>query len=247
MKNLHLVVSYDGTRFHGFQRQTSHISVQSEIEEAVRKAFGCEIKLYASGRTDSGVHALRQHVSFELDTRIPPYGIRSKINHYLPKDIRVLELTEEDSQFNARYSAIRKTYMYRINLDRNRDVILRNYAWNLKEFDPKIIDLAREHFLGEHDFTSFSSFKTTKESKVRTIYSLEYVLADGQIDIYIEGNGFLYNMVRIIVAYLHKCSEGKMDISLTKEIIDSMSRERTTQVAPAQGLYLYDVKYENVE
>jgi tRNA pseudouridine38-40 synthase len=246
MRNIHLVIAYDGSKYNGFQSQPHGNTIQDYLEKSINEFIKENVKLYASGRTDTGVHAIRQHISFETNTKIDIKKIKNAINTYLPETIRVIEALDEGLDFNARYSVASKTYIYKINKDRSLDPFFRDFAWNVDGFNIDKLNETKDYFLGEHDFTSFCSAKTDKENKVRIIHSIECKEIDNIIEIRITGNGFLYNMVRIIIGYFYNVSIGKIDSKETMDILKSKERKRTTLVAPGQGLYLYDVLYNVV-
>jgi tRNA pseudouridine38-40 synthase len=253
LRNLRFVVSYDGTSYAGFQTQPDGNTVQDRIEAAIRKLTGEEVKIIASGRTDAGVHARGQVFNFTTHSSIPLERWCLALNSRLPKDIVVLRADEVPPEFHSRRSAKKKTYCYTIRTGRFPDVFQRAYQYH--HYAPLDIEAMRHalaYLVGEHDFTSFCSVKTTVESRVRTIYEarLEYVPDtgiehdnSGVIRIFLTGNGFLYNMVRIIVGTLIEIGEGKRSAQEMQEILEGKDRNLAGPTAVAHGLMLWSVDY----
>ena len=240
--NIRIDFEYDGSEFMGYQRQPKMRTVQGELEKVISSVLGSEISLNASGRTDKGVHALMQVATFSYDGGVPSEKMAWLISRRLPSDIRIQSLTEVDDSFHARYSAKGKTYVYKIK--REVSVFESRYCHVIEDnLDLDKMRRAASYLTGEHDFTSFSSFKSDKESKIRNVSSLTIEWGDETLEIRITSDGFLYNMVRIIAAYLINVGTGKIDPDKTNEVILSRSKDLTRQVAPAAGLYLEKVYY----
>ncbi len=244
MKNVKLTILYDGTKFNGWQRQTNVKSIQGEIEKALGKTMKQEIKIHGSGRTDAGVHALGQVASFKADFTIPTDRIPIAINTILPPEIVIKSAEEINMDFHARYSARQKRYKYKIYNNEIRNPLYINYSY----FVPYTIDVdkmieATKFFIGEHDFRAFMSKGSNKEITLRTINSIDIYKEEDYIILDFLGNGFLYNMVRIITGTLLDVNFGKKDIKDLRNIILSKERRCAGHKAPAQGLYLYEVKY----
>ncbi|MBO4819279.1 MAG: tRNA pseudouridine(38-40) synthase TruA [Firmicutes bacterium] len=249
MKNILLKIAYDGTGFSGWQRQPGSRTVCGELESVLKSMTGLDIKLDGTSRTDAGVHALGQCASFRSDIQIPVENLARAMNNALAKDrlegigeIRIIEAKEMPEVFHARFSSKGKRYIYRIKHGREPDVFLRNYCYQVsKSLDIKAMSEAAAYITGEHDFACFQSAGSPKESTVRTVYDLTVSGDDKDILISISGNGFLYNMVRIIVGTLVEVGLGKRTPLSLKETIDSCDRQKAGHTAPPQGLYLDEV------
>ena len=242
--NIKLKIQYDGKEYHGWQIQAGDATIQEELTKAVRCITGGEVKLKGCGRTDAGVHAESYVCNFHTDARIPvdryPYALNSK----LPKDIvcRGAELAGED--FDANRSAKAKRYIYRIYNSDIPDAFLGRYSWQYKhKLDVEKMQLAAKAFVGEHDFIGFASSGFTVKTTVRTIYSLDVTREGNLITIDVCGNGFLYNMVRIIAGTLVFAGSGKIKPEDMEAIIASKCRERAGVTAPPHGLCLKEVYY----
>lgn len=245
MKRIKCIVSYDGTGFSGYQIQPGKRTVQQEIESVLKRMHkGKEIRIHASGRTDAAVHAQGQVIHFDTSLEIAGERWVAALNTQLPDDIAVHHAEEVSPVFHARYDVISKEYRYRVMLGRGKNVFLRNYAYHYPyQIDIEAVRAAARHFKGTHDFTSFCSAKTEIEDKVRTIYELD-VLQDGEELIFrFVGNGFLYNMVRIIVGTLLDVGQGKLHGEDIPNILKKMDRRLAGKTAPGHGLYLWQVNY----
>lgn len=253
-RNLFLKIAYDGTNFHGWQRQNGKRTVCGELEEALSRTCGQEIRLEGCSRTDAGVHALGQTASFTLvDHGIPTERIRKAVNDCLITskrehvgEIEVLDVREMPEGFHARYSAKGKEYIYRIRNAASPDIFKRTRYYQIA--DPLDIDAMRRAaalIVGTHDFACFQTAGgTPRETTVRTIWALDLVQEGEYITVSIKGNGFLYNMVRIIVGTLVEVGQGRKDAQEIPEIIASGDRGRAGHTAPPQGLYLKEVYYD---
>lgn len=244
MKNYFMNISYDGTRYQGWQRLgDGEASIQGKIEDVLGRMCGHRVEIHGSGRTDAGVHAVGQTASFKIETDKTEKEIIDYINEYLPEDIAITDLYEVDERFHARLNAKEKTYLYRINNTNISNVFERKYMYRVKEkLDTDKMRKASEKLLGKHDFKGFSAVKKTKKSTVRTIYKIS--ITDGEeIRIYITGDGFLYNMVRIIIGTLIEIGLGKRTAESIDDIFETKVRSSAGFTAPAQGLTLYNVKY----
>lgn len=244
MRNIKLTIQYDGTAYHGWQTQENAVTVQETLENAIFELTGTKPKLIGSSRTDTGVHARRFVCNFKSETTIPNRKLPLAINTKLPRDIVCLKAEDVEMGFHSRYGAKKKTYSYYIQNSQFPDVFKLNYAWHY----PYPLDLgemkkAAEAFLGEHDFIGFAASGFTVKTTVRTIYSLEVEKIDDLIKITVTGDGFLYNMVRIIAGTLAFCGCGKLSASDMPDIIASCDRKRAGITAPACGLYLEEVYY----
>ncbi len=246
MRNIGITVSYDGTNFNGFQTQPYGRTVQDEIEKAILKLSGESIEIDASGRTDAGVHAVGQVFNFHTASTIPTERWAIALNTRLPKDIVILEAFDVPLSFHSRKSAKRKTYRYTIDTGKFPDVFGRQYRFH----HPAKLDVGamREglgYLVGEHDFTSFTSIHSTKPHHVRTIYEAELVREGVFVHMYITGNGFLYNMVRIIMGTLLWVGQGKLAPEAMGTILAGRSRALAGPTAMPHGLTLMSVQYSS--
>ncbi len=239
-----LTVAYDGTDFSGYQVQPNLRTVQLEIESALNKLLGKEVKTVASGRTDSGVHALSQKVHFDTDSLIPPNKYAEALNSYLPSDVKVLSSKKVSGTFNARYSAKTKTYRYSVYFGKLENPLYSRYKTLLKyPLDFKKIDEAIKIIEGEHDFKCFLSSGSSVKDTVRTIYSIKYTKKGNFVDFYFKGNGFLYNMVRILMGTLVAVGENRLMALDVKKAIETGNRKLVGKTMDAKGLTLYRVTY----
>ncbi|MFT9496297.1 tRNA pseudouridine(38-40) synthase TruA [Anaerosolibacter sp.] len=244
MKNVKLTIEYDGTGFHGWQQQEHHRTVQEEIEKALGKVMKKRITIHGSGRTDAGVHGLGQVASFKEDFTIPIDKIPLAVNSLLPDDVAIRGAVEVDLDFHARYSAIGKKYIYKIYNSPLRSPIHRSYAYFVAHpLDLDAIKRACSHFVGEHDFKGFMASGSSVKDTIRRIHSLHVYQEQEMLTIEVEGNGFLYNMVRIIAGTLVEVGKGKILEDEIPAIIASGERTRAGHTAPPQGLYLAEVFY----
>lgn len=244
MKRIMLEVAYDGTNYCGWQIQPNGITIEEVLNKALTALLGEEIKVIGASRTDSGVHALGNVAVFDSDTRIPPGKICYALNQRLPEEIRIQSSKEVEAEFHPRYCNSKKTYEYKIL---NREFALptnRLYShFFYKPLDVSAMQKAAQYIVGTHDFKSFCSAGTNVIDTVRTIYSLEVTKLEDTIRIRIKGNGFLYNMVRIIVGTLIKVGCGVYPPEQVAEIISSRDRSKAGPKAPANGLMLVGIEY----
>ena len=246
MRNIKLVIEYDGKDFNGWQKQPNKLNIQGEIERAIKQITGEEVDLTASGRTDAGVHALGQVANFKTNSNIPIEKIPIALNSNLKKSIVIKSAEEVEERFHSRLNCKRKTYRYIINNSRYGTAIYRNLETHIPmKLDIQKMQEAVKYFEGEHDFKAFKASGTSSKSSVRTIYKADVIDA-GNERIYIEltGNGFLYNMVRIISGTLVEVGLEKIEPNEIKTIIESKKRENAGKTLPPQGLYLVNVEYE---
>jgi tRNA pseudouridine38-40 synthase len=244
IERIKIIFGYDGTDFYGYQVQPSDRTVQQEIDRALAEVCGCEIQTFASGRTDRGVHAVHQVAHFDVITTIPIDRLPKIINAKLPNDIVVKHAQVVPSNFHARFDVSSKTYCYAIDNQPIPDILQRRYSYHVAtKLNVTHMKLAAEYLIGEHDFTSFCSQKTTVEDKVRTIYSINIRKSKNNIRILVTGNGFLYNMVRIIVGALIEVGKGRLKPIDIKYILETKDRTSGSVTAPAHGLILWDVVY----
>ncbi len=245
MKNYRMTVQYDGTKYNGWQRQGNTAnSIQEKLENVLGKMTGHSVEIHGSGRTDKGVHAKGQVASFKIDIEKTDEEIRDYLNTYLPDDIAVTELSEADTRFHARLNAKRKTYVYRIHNSNIPAVFEHRYMHTVLEtVDEAKMKTAAKRFIGEHDFAGFSAVKRFKKSTVRTIYSIGVERFGDDIVIAVTGNGFLYNMVRIMAGTLLEIGLGKCGAEVIDEVFESKNRELAGVTLPGKGLTLLSVEY----
>ena len=244
MRNILLTIEYDGTNYAGWQKQKEQVTIQDEIEKAIKKVTGEEVALNASGRTDAKVHANAQSANFFTNSLIKAEKIPFAINSGLPLDIRVLKAQEKDENFHARFSAKKKQYEYLILNRRVSSALLLNKAWHV----PYALDLRQMEegckvLKGKHDFRAFMSRESIKEDTIREIYDISLEIQQDLIKVSVVGNGFLHNMVRIIVGTLILVGKGEISVSQLEEILESKDRTRAGKTAPGYGLYLKEVFY----
>ena len=252
MKNIRITLSYDGTRYNGWQRLgDTDNTIQEKLETTLGRILNQEIEVFGSGRTDAGVHALAQVASFFVDEskldgfiRDLPGFIMKEANRYLPQDIRINDCQKANDRFHARLNARVKTYEYRIDNGPVARVFERKYLTRIEEpIDPDKLKEAASYFVGEHDFKAFCGNKHYKKSTVRKIYSIDVRKEEGIIYIRFKGSGFLRNMVRIIVGTMTDCALGRMETSDIPGIFESGERANAAPTAPPQGLFLVEVEY----
>lgn len=244
MKRIKLTIAYDGTNYCGWQMQNNGITIEQVINESLTELLGEKIAVIGASRTDSGVHALGNVAVFDTETRIPPEKISFALNQRLPKDIRVQDSCEVAADFHPRFCDTRKTYAYRIVNRTFEDPIRRLYAhFCYFKLDVEKMQQAAEYLVGEHDFASFCSANGQALTTVRTIYYINVTKDGDMITIRINGNGFLYNMVRIIVGTLMKVGMGVYPPEYVKEILEAKDRSKAGQTAEARGLTLEEIEY----
>ena len=245
MRNIKLTIEYDGKDFNGWQKQPNKLNIQGSIEQAIYQITGEEVDLQASGRTDAGVHALGQVANFKTNCSIPIEKFAIAINTKLKRSIRILKAEEVDERFHSRLSCKRKTYRYIINNSGQGTAIYRNLETNIPFYlDESKMDEAAQYFVGEHDFKAFKASGTSSKSSVRTIYEAKVYRNLDRVCIELTGNGFLYNMVRIIAGTLVEVGMGKLEPTDIPKIIESKNRENAGKTLQPQGLYLVKVEYD---
>jgi tRNA pseudouridine38-40 synthase len=244
-ENIKLVLSYDGTHYHGWQRQENGLSIQQVVEEKIVAMTEEPVRLHASGRTDAGVHALAQVCHFSYRGRLTPSEFRKGLNSMLPEDIFVLEATSVPSDFHSRYSARAKTYEYRILNSREPNIFLRRYAWHIsRPLDTRIMSECLSRIIGRRDFASFQNAGSAVSNTVRTIHRAEIQLnPDGILKMIFEADGFLRHMVRNIVGTVVEAGAGKISPDGVSDILDACDRSAAGVKAPARGLFLVKVTY----
>ncbi|WP_289141705.1 tRNA pseudouridine(38-40) synthase TruA [uncultured Brevibacillus sp.] len=244
MRRLRCVVGYDGTDYSGFQVQPDQTTIQGEIEAALERITGEEIQIHGSGRTDAGVHARGQVIHFDTNSHIPMDKWRFVLNNQLPDAIVIRSVEEAPEAFHARFDVQVKEYRYCIDNGPVADVFRHRYADHIRfPLDVEAMQQAARHLVGKHDFTSFCSAKTFVEDKVRTVYGLTVERRGDEVWVTCRGNGFLYNMVRIIVGTLVEVGQGKRTAEELVDILAACDREQAGKTAPAKGLTMWEVVY----
>ena len=247
MRNIRLIIEYDGKDFNGWQKQPNKLNIQGEIERAIMDITKEEkIDLIASGRTDAGVHALGQVANFKTDSKIPIEKFAMAINSKVKKSIVIKSAEEVDEKFHSRYNCKQKTYRYVINNSETGSAIYRNQEYHYPvKLDVDKMKKAVKYFEGEHDFKAFRSSGTGSKTSVRKIYNADVYEQGERIFIELTGSGFLYNMVRIIAGTLVDVGNGKIKVEDVPNIIESKDRTMAGKTLPPQGLFLLKVEYKD--
>ena len=245
MKNFRMLLAYDGTRYRGWQRLgNSGDTIQGKLETALSRILGTPVEVSGSGRTDAGAHAAGQVASFRAETVMGAELILRELRRYLPEDIGVLSLEEAPPRFHARLSATGKTYVYRVWNSAVPNVFERRYVYQMPEpLDLAAMERAAADLLGTHDFLAFSSNKHFKKSSIRTITDLQIQRIGPEVRFTVTGDGFLYNMVRILVGTLLEIGVHRREADSMPAILASRRRENAGETAPARGLCLMEVYY----
>jgi tRNA pseudouridine38-40 synthase len=248
MRGYRMLVAYDGTDYAGWQIQPGLATVQGQLEAALERILGGTVRVVASGRTDAGVHALGQVVSFRCETRLNPAVLRRAINAHTPDAIHVRELCEVAEGFHAIRDAVAKRYRYVIHDGGERDVFCRGYSWQMPcRLDVERMDRAARHLVGTHDFRSFESAGAPRKTSVRTVAALQLnrfsCHGTRPIGIEVEADGFLYHMVRNIVGSLVLVGRGDRPEDWAAELLAAGDRSGAGATAPARGLMLLSVRY----
>lgn len=244
MRNIKLVLEYDGTHFLGFQKQARGRTVQRELEKALFKILRERVSIIPAGRTDSGVHARGQVVNFCARKAIPLYNLQRALNTYLPEDVAVREIREASPDFHARFQARRKIYIYRVLRGPVNFPLSRLHAYHYTHpLDVPVMKKAAELLVGKRDFRSFQAHADGEKNSVRTLYRLAIAQKKPFILLTFEGDGFLYNMVRNIVGTLLLLGRGKITLEQFKKVVEAGDRRLAGPTAPPQGLTLEKVIY----
>ena len=245
MKRVKLVVAYDGTNYHGWQVQDNGITIEEVLNRTISELVQEDIKVIGASRTDAGVHACGNVAVFDTESRIPGDKFSFALNQRLPDDIRIQESCEVDADFHPRYADTVKTYEYNILNRRFELPSKRLYAaFCYYPMDIERMNQAAAYLVGEHDFKSFCSAGAQVQTTVRTIYAVNVTKEDDMVRIRIAGNGFLYNMVRIIAGTLMQVGTGLMEPEQVKEILEARDRSKAGPTAVAKGLTLVEIRYE---
>ena len=246
MANYSFIVSYDGSRYEGWQRQTrTEETIQGKLEKALRKLTGEEAQVIGAGRTDAGVHARGQCANVQLSVALPVRQLEDELNRLLPDDIGVSHMRIAGERFHSRFSATGKFYRYRIRTGSEKNVFERRYVWQLGEaLDIPAMEEAAHLLEGRHDFKSFCGNRHMKKSCVRDVKEISLHVTEGELVMDFIGEGFLQNMIRILVGTLVEVGEGKRRASEMEDILAARDRSRAGFTAPACGLCLEKVMYE---
>lgn len=245
MINYKIIVQYDGSRYKGWQVQkNTDVTIQGKLQSVLTKMTGYEVEVHGSGRTDAGVHAVGQVANFKLQEPKDCQEIFAYFNEYLPEDIAVIQVEEVPLEFHSRLSAINKTYQYRIWTSPIPNVFERKYVTVIEDrLDVEKMNLAAGYMKGTHDFTAFCGNRKFKKSAVRSIYEIKIEQLDSEIRISVTGNGFLQNMMRILVGTLVEAGLGKRDPNEVSTVLESKNRELAGVTMPSKGLCMMKVSY----
>lgn len=249
MKNFKITIAYDGTRYKGWQvLGDSSATIQGKLQNVLESIAGHPVEVIGSGRTDAGVHAKGQVANFHIEDSFTGEELLSRMNHYLPEDIAVLDIEEVDERFHARYHATKKTYRYRIHTGTIPNVFERKYVYTYcnSRLDTDRMKEAAKLLIGTFDFAAFCGNKKMKKSTVRTIYNIEISEKENEIVIDYTGDGFLQNMVRILTGTLIEIGDGRKNPKDVVEILKKKDRKLAGYTAPAHGLMLMRVEYGKV-
>lgn len=244
MVNYRFEISYDGTRYYGWERQPGKDTIQGKLEAVLSRMTDAEAEIIGAGRTDAGVHAKAMIANAHLDTALSPEEILAYMNRYLPDDIAVNRVSVASDRFHARYNAAGKLYTYTCYVGASKPVFNRKYVTVLEDLpDIEAMQKAAAFLVGEHDFKAFCSNPKMKKSTVRTVDSLEITKRKDFLYINVHGDGFLQNMVRIITGTLLEVGFGRMEPDQVKEVLEGKDRRLAGPTAPPQGLCLMKVDY----
>lgn len=244
MRNLKVIMAYKGTVYHGYQKQENAVTIQETVEKCVSRVLNTETSITGCSRTDAGVHANQYCFSVLTDREIPVRNFVRGVNGYLPSDISLLSCEEVPEDFHARYSCKAKEYVYLIHNSECRNPFAEDLQYHYRrKMDLDLMRRAASYFVGTHDFRSFCSAHTDKTDTVRTVYDLSIEKEGELVTVRIKGDGFLYNMVRIIVGTLLWVNEGKINPEDIPKIMSRNDRKFSGKTAQAHGLYLNQVFY----
>ncbi|TGU70001.1 tRNA pseudouridine(38-40) synthase TruA [Geomonas terrae] len=244
MRNIKLIIEYDGTAYAGWQVQPNALTIQEVVEKALAQMLGERTLLHASGRTDAGVHARGMVACFKTERTIPLRAFREGLNTILPSDIAVRAAAEVPLDFHPRFDAQAKHYRYTMLLDDLRSPLARHTAWRVKgKLDIEAMRAACKVFVGEHDFAAFRGSNCAAKTTVRRIYSMELVQDGRLLHLDINGSGFLKNMVRIITGTLIDVGQGRLSVADVTRLLNGGDRQKAGMTVPPQGLCLMQVFY----
>lgn len=246
IQNYKLLLVFDGTRYFGWERQqNTDMTIQGKLESVLEKMVDNTVDVIGCGRTDAGVHAKGMVANVKLDTELTPEEICAYLNHYLPEDICVQEVSVASERFHSRYNATGKTYCYTCYTGKNKPVFDRKYVYVIEQaLNLEHMRKAAEYLMGEHDFASFCANKKMKKSTVRIVDSIEIIQKGGYLYLSFHGNGFLHHMVRILVGTLLEVGMGKRTPESMIALLEAKDRSKAGITAPAQGLCLIKVDYQ---
>ncbi len=243
-RTVKLIISYDGTLFFGWQRQSVKRSVQGVVEKTLSKLLKKHIEIDGAGRTDAGVHAYGQVATFQAELPLPIEKLKEVLNNFLPEDVKIVQASYESDDFHARYSAIGKTYEYHVlhtiepSVFKSRTHCLYKYA-----LDDTLMKEACKKLMGEHNFGSFKATGSSAQNPFREITHLDFERNGETLVFTFTGDGFLYKMVRIMAAFILEIGTHQLPIEVIDEVLQVPSRQYTTKIAPAKGLFLKEVYY----
>lgn len=244
MKNIKLIIEYEGTNYSGWQTQNDLTTIQEEVKKAIDMATGENIQLIGSGRTDKKVHALGQVANFLTNSNIPGDRYKYLLDFLLPEDISIVDSEEVDINFHSRFDAKRKRYKYIVYNQKLPSAIYRNFSYHVKdELNLEDMIQASKYFIGTHDFAAFKVSRTIKPNNIRTIYNIDIKKSGNMIEFIVEGNSFLHNMVRIMIGTLIYVGKGRINKNDIPKIILGKDRDKAGVTAPPQGLFLEKVYY----
>lgn len=244
MRNLKVMTAYRGTKYHGFQRQNNALTVQEVLERAVSKVLNEQAAIIGCSRTDTGVHAREFCFNVKTESKISNIGFCRGVNGELPEDISILSCEDVSLDFHARFDCKGKEYIYKIHCSESKDPFGSDLAFHYRrKFDIEAAKKAAAHLVGTHDFASFCADCTSVSTTVRTIYSIEIENSGTSVIILVKGDGFLYNMIRIIAGTLIDVSEGRFSPDDMPKILAARDRLKAGRTAMAHGLYLNKVFY----
>ena len=244
MKNILLTICFDGADFHGFQFQKNNRSVQEELQKALKRLTGENIVVYGCGRTDSKVHANMFYLNFYTSSTIPPEKFKAALPQHMTNEIYVIESKQVPNGFNARFDAVKKEYIYKILNTKGRLPFYNRYAlFYPHKIDIELLNRACQSFIGKKNFAAFMAKGSQITDPVRIIYEAEVTREDDFVIFRVSGNGFLYNMVRIMTGTLLYVNEGKLNLEELDDLIKSKDRTKLGKTLPPQGLYLNKVFY----
>jgi len=244
MRNIRLLIEYDGTNYAGWQRQKNDVTIQETLAKAIERVIQEKVTICGAGRTDSGVHAIGQVANFKTNSNISSERLIHAVNFYLPHDITVKDAVDAPESFHAQYAAIAKVYRYTLFNDWIRTSLNSNFCYICGfQLDIEKMTEAAGYIVGTHDFTSFTTKAVQEKNRIRTVKKLDIIKDGKYIYFTIEADGFLYNMVRTIVGTLIEVGRGKISAGDIKGILDVKKRKLAGPTVPARGLCLIEVKY----
>ncbi|MBD3426331.1 MAG: tRNA pseudouridine(38-40) synthase TruA [Candidatus Omnitrophica bacterium] len=245
MRNIKLTIAYDGTAYKGWQVQKNGRTVQGELQKAVKKVFGAGHCVHGAGRTDAGVHAIAQVANFKTSGKIHVENIKAALNALLPVDIAVKDAEEVPAGFHSRFTPSRKYYRYDILNQQDRDPFCEKYSWRVPyKLNTSLMKREASCLQGRHDFKSFQASDKRQRSSVRRIFNIRVTSRKPHLSVDIEGEGFLYNMVRNIVGTLVDIGRGYLPPGSMKKILKAKKRSEAGPTAPAKGLFLVKIVYD---